>query len=256
MKEAEPKAPPARWPAGRDRRQPHGSAPAAGIGENLDADEQRARRQKGDADRAVDEDFQAAARQQQGAAQVLLEAGAEHEAQQYRRRVEAELKQDIADDAENQRLADLIEIAVRCVDAQADEENGDRVQVLVGNGQQLHPDPDHGHVEDHQKDVPDPEAGDQAPEDIRVIVDQLRAGLNALDDERAQQQCHHGIAGDAEAHGRDEVPLNRGMGRSLRTGDAFDRAMAKSFRMTREAFFRRVGNERRDGRTRARNHRA
>ena len=45
---------------------------------------------------------------------------------------------------------------------------------------------DHGNVEDDQKDVADPEAGDQAPENVGVLADELRAGHDAVNDQRAQ----------------------------------------------------------------------
>ena len=59
-------------------------------------------------------------------------------------------------------------------------------------------------------------------------VDELRAGHDALDDQRAEQQRHDGVAGNAEAHGRDEIALHRGVGRGLRAGDALDHAGAEA----------------------------
>src|SRR5689334_24443834 len=56
------------------------------------------------ADRPFDEHQDVAARDQHGAPEVLLEARAEHEAEQDRRRVEAEPQQHVAEDADRQHL--------------------------------------------------------------------------------------------------------------------------------------------------------
>ena len=121
--------------------------------------------------------------------------------------------------------------------------------------EQLHPQADHRHVENDQQDVADPEARDQAPEDVGVLADELRAGNDAVNDQRAQQQRHDGVAGNAEAHGRDEVALHRGMRRGLGAGDAFDRAVAETLRRLRYLFLGGVGHKGGDGRSGARNQR-
>ena len=136
---------------------------------DLGRDQQHAQRDEERADRPLDEHPEIAARDQHGAAEVLLEARAEHEAEQDRRRMEAEPQQDIAEDADHERLADLEHVVVGAVDADADEEQRARIEIAVRDRQQLHPDADHRHVEEHQQDVADPEARDQAPEDIRML---------------------------------------------------------------------------------------
>jgi hypothetical protein len=89
-----------------------------------------------------------------------------------------------------------------------------------------------------------------------MLADQLRAGHDALDHQGAQDQRHHRVARNAEAHGRDEVALHRGVGRGFRAGDAFDHAGAEQLRRFRNLLFGRVGDERGDGRTGAGDERA
>ena len=107
-------------------------------------------------------------------------------------------------------------------------------------------DTDQWHVEDDKQDVADPEAGDQAPEDVGVLADHLRSRLDALDDQRAEQEGHHRVARNAERHGRDEVDLGLRVRRGFGTGNTFDRAMAGRFPEadTVESFWRNL----RDGR--------
>ena len=81
-------------------------------------------------------------------------------------------------------------------------------------------------------------------------------GNDAVNDQRAQQQRHHGVAGNAQAHGRDEVALHRGMRRGLGAGDTLDRAVTETLRRLRDLLLGGVGHERGDGRSGARNQRA
>ena len=89
-----------------------------------------------------------------------------------------------------------------------------------------------------------------------MLADELRTGNDAVDDQRAQQQRHHGVAGNAEAHGRDEVALHRGMRRGLGARHALDRAVAEALRRLRYLLLGGVGDERGDGRPGARDQRA
>ena len=107
-----------------------------------------------------------------------------------------------------------------------------------------------------KQDIADPETRDQAPENVRVLRDQLRSGHNAVDHQRAEQQRHHRVAGNAEAHGRDEIALHRRVGRGFRAGHAFERSGAEPLGRLRDTLFGRVGDERRDGRAGAGNQRA
>ncbi len=100
--------------------------------------------------------------------------------------MEIETQQDVTDHADEQGFADLEHVVIGGIDPDADEEHRDRIEIAIGNAQELHPQPDHRHVEDDQKDVADPEARDQAPENIGVLGDQLRTGNDAVNDQRAQ----------------------------------------------------------------------
>src|SRR3954452_12084539 len=79
----------------------------AQAGIELLADQQHAQRQEGGADRPVDEDLQAATRDQHRAAEVFLQPRSQHEAEQDRRRLEFELQQQVADHAAEQRGEDV-----------------------------------------------------------------------------------------------------------------------------------------------------
>src|SRR5262249_50249987 len=137
------------------------------------------------ADRTFHEHQDIAARDQHGAAEIFLKARPEHKAKQDRRRMKAEPQQHIAENADDDGFADLEHVVVGGVDSDANEKQRAGIEILVRNGQQLHPDADQRHVEQHEQDVADPEAGDQAPENIRMLLDQLRAGHDALDHQGA-----------------------------------------------------------------------
>src|SRR3974390_592711 len=71
-------------------------------GDQHDADEEEEC-----ADRALDEGHQVAARDQEAAPKVFLEARPEHETEQDRSRVEIEPQQDVTDNADEQCFTDL-----------------------------------------------------------------------------------------------------------------------------------------------------
>src|SRR4029077_8205670 len=167
---------------------------------NLQHNQQNAEADKDSTDRAFDEYQDVPAGDQHGAAKVFLKARPEHEPKQDRCRMKAKPEQHITENADDDRLTDLEHVVVGGIDADADEEQRARIEILVRNRQQLHPDPDQRHVEQDEHDVANPKARDEAPENIRMLLDELRTGHDALDHQRAQQQRHHSIARNAKAH--------------------------------------------------------
>src|ERR1019366_8689135 len=222
---------------------------------NLRPNQQDADREKERADRTLDKGHQIAAGDQQAAPEVFLERRSKHEAEQNWSGVEIETQQDVAYNAYQQGFADLEHVVVGGVDADADEEHRAGIEVAVRNAQKLHPETDHRHVQNDQQDVADPEARDQPPEDVRVLTDELRAGNDAVNNERAQQQRHDGVAGNAQAHGRDEVALHRGMRRGLGACDTLDCAATETLRRLRYLFLGGVGHKGGDRRSGTRNER-
>ena len=62
---------------------------------------------------------------------------------------------------------------------------------------------------------------------LRPLGHDLRAGLDAVDHQRADHQRHHGIARNAERQHRDERGLRARIVGGFRSGDALDRAVAE-----------------------------
>ena len=87
-------------------------------------------------------------------------------------------------------------IELRIVQAEnpnAAEHQNCREQVLVGHTDQAYPHADHRQVEHDQEEIADPHGNDDAPEERRLFGDHRGAGLNALDDHRADHQRHHRV---------------------------------------------------------------
>ena len=175
----------------------------------------------------VEEDHRVAAGDDHRAAQVLLEQRAEDEAEQERRRLAAELDEDVADHAEDGDGVDVEVVAGDRVAADAGEDDDRREEHPVGDGQELHPEPDQRQVEQDQHQVADPHRDDDAPEERRLVVDDVGAGGDALDDEGADHQRHHRVRRDAEGQHRDERGLGGGVVGALGAGDALDGAVAE-----------------------------
>ena len=85
---------------------------------------------------------------------------------------------------------------------------------------------------------------DQAPEQRRFVVDDVRARGDAVDDERADHQRHHRVGGQAQGEQRDERRLRGGVVRRLGAGDALDRAAPELLRPLRDPLLDGVRGER------------
>src|SRR5947209_5870347 len=95
-----------------------------------------------------DENKDVAAGDQQRTTEVLLKAWAQHESKQYRCRVEVEQEQEIADEPDGNGLSNLKHVVVCRIDADGDKKHRTWIKILIGDHQQLHPQADHGHIED------------------------------------------------------------------------------------------------------------
>ncbi len=73
----------------------------------------------------------------------------------------------------------------------------------------------------------DPHRRDQSPEEARLAGHHLRAGMDALDRHRADQERHCGVRRNAEGEHRNERGLGGRPARRFRPGHAFDRALAE-----------------------------
>ena len=100
-----------------------------------------------------------------------------------------------------------------------------------------------GRLSSHQQQVAHPHRGDQAPEQLRLVVDDVRARGDAVDDERADHQRHHRVGGQAEGEQRDERRLRGGVVGRLGAGDALDDARAELLRLASRAASRRRTSE-------------
>src|SRR3984957_11538346 len=226
----------------------------------LRADQKEAQADKDGTDRPRHEYGKVAARDQHGAAEILLEARSKHEAEQDRRGVEAEAQQEIAEGADHYDFANLEEIVVGGVHADTDEEHRARVEEAIRDRQHLHPHADQRHVEQYEQDVADPEAGNQTPEDIGMLGNELRSGHDALDHQGAEQERHDRVARNAQTHRGDEIALDRGVGRGLWTDHALDKASTEFLLIypekPRKLLYSGVGDEGRYRRSGAGNERA
>ena len=102
----------------------------------------------------------------------------------------------------------------------------------------------HGDEPDHKdKDVGDEEAREDAVDRGAVLLKKQRAGRQALDHQRAEQDGGEHVAGDAQRHQGDERPAGHTVVGTFRRGHAFQRPLAERFGMLREALGFAVGDE-------------
>ena len=173
-----------------------------------------------------------AVRHDQRLAQAHLEDRRDDEAEHQRRRVEAEFLQPIADHAHDQHDPDVDDGVVHLVDADHAEHDDQRIEIGVGNPQQVHEQPDQRQIEREQHQVADVHRGDEAPEHVGMIVDQRRARRHAVDQQRRDQHRGHRPGRDAERQHRHERAGGGGVVGRFRSGDAGHRALAELLRMS------------------------
>src|SRR5262249_38864114 len=112
--------------------------------------------------------------------------------------------------------------------------------------QELHPDRDQRQVEHEQHDVADEEGGDQAPDQLRLRLQQQRPRIDAVALERRKHDRGGGRRRQAEREHGYQDARGRGVVGGLRTGDAFDRAFAELLRFRRELLLDIVAQKGRD----------
>ena len=207
------------------------------------ADQDRARREERRGHRSLDEDHSAIGRHDERLAQRLLEQGREHEGDHERGEVVLEFAQHVARDAEAEHHPEVEHVLVRRVGADNGEQQHDGKQHPVGHAQELHPESDEREVQQQQEDVPHVHACDDAPEEIGPLGHEERSGLDALDDQCAEEERGHRIARDAERQQRDHAAADGGVVGRLGAGDALDRPLSEPRRVARDATLDRIGHE-------------
>ena len=193
-----------------------------------------------------------AVRHDQRLAQRHLEDRRDHEPEHQRRRIEAEFLQRIADHAEDQHDPHVDDRVVHLVDADHAEHDDQRIEIGVGDPQQVHEHADQRQVEQEQHQVADIHRRDEAPEHVGMVVDQVRPRRHAVDQERRHQHRDHRPGRQPERQHRHERAGRGGVVGGFRAGDAGDRTLAEFFRMPRKLALERIGHEARDDVRRAR----
>ena len=95
--------------------------------------------------------------------------------------------------------------------------------------------PDQRQVEDQQHHVAHVHAGDHRPHELRLLLEQQRPGLQAVDHQPAQHHRERGRGRNAKGEERDESRARGGVVRALRRRHALDRALAEALRRLRHA---------------------
>lgn len=125
----------------------------------------------------------------------------QHEGEDKGRERDVDLLENVADDAGNDHDAHLEEAAADGI--RADDRNGDDGGIHdglrhLGN---FSPQPCQRQVEDEEHHIPDVHAGDDAPDEIGIALEQGGTGRQSVHDEGSEQNRHRGGCG--YAHGEE-----------------------------------------------------
>ena len=151
-----------------------------------------------------------------------------------------------AERADGQQQEEVERVGVGRVGAEAGEEEDPGVEVRAGDPQQLRPERRERQVQHQQHGVADEEAGDQAPDQLGLVVEQLRTGLDAVALDGREHDRRGGRRRDAQGEHRHEATRGRGVVGRLRAGDALDRTVAELLGVLGEPLLGDVGEEGRD----------
>ena len=197
-------------------------------------------------DRVGEEHRQVALADRQRAAELLLGQRPQDQADHAGRHRHVEHAHAEAQDADDPQDDQVDHVVVQRVGAHGREHEDAGIEPGPGDVQQLHPDAGHGQVEHQQQHVADVEAGDQAPDQVGVALEQQRAGLQAVLLERGQHDGGRGRGRQAERQERRQRAGHGGIVGGLGPGHGLDRTLAELLGVLGQALLDQVGEEGRD----------
>ena len=179
-------------------------------------------------------------------AQVLLEERPEHEPQEQRRRLAAELDEEVAQEPEERdretskafRSSEYVPMQANATIAGKSTRYG-TVSILT----QM---PISGRLSSTSIRLPTHIETTRPQKSAGSSSITFGPGRDPLDDERADHQRHDGMRRQAQRQQRDERGLRGGVVGGLRAGDALDRPMAERLRALRDRFSTVYERERRE----------
>ena len=179
----------------------------------------------------------------------------EDQTDDHRRDRIVEAAQHIAEEAEDHQQSQLdrkrvaehpVGRGIGADGAKRSENQNPAIQPGLWNAEQPHPQADQGEVKHQQHEVGDEKAGNQTPDKVGIVGEELRAGLQSELLERRQHDCRRGGGRQAQRQQRHQRTRGRRVVRGLGTGNAFDRALAEFLRILGELSLGRVGQEARN----------
>ena len=246
----------------RDRRRAwrssvHAASAASPLAHDADdprhQHQRRGQRQQRRRDRMREEHRHIALADRQRATELRLRQRSEDQADHGRRDREAPAPHHEAEQAEDIERRQIDDRLMQAVGAERGEHQDARVQQRPRDHQHLHPQADQRQVQDQQQDVADVHAGDQAPHQRALRLEQQRARLDAVVLERRQQDRRGRRGRNPQRQQRHQHAGRRRVVGGLGSGHALDRAVAEFLRILGELLLQRVRQEGRDLRAARRN---
>ena len=197
-------------------------------------------------DRALHQHQRIAEADLQRAAQLAFGDRPEDQADHHRRDRVVVAPHQEAEHAEARQHGELDHRGLGRDRAHGGEDQDAGIEPRLRDREQPHPQADQRQVEHQQHHVGDEQARDQPPDQIGLLGEQQRPGIEAVLLEAGE---HHGGGGrgrQAERQQRHQRAGGGGVVGGLGPGDALDRALAELLRMLGELLLGRIGQEGRD----------
>ena len=139
----------------------------------------------------------------------------------------AELPHEVPDHPEEGHDIDVEGLKPEAVGSDQGAKDDHRPQDVKGDFDDLGPHPDQRQIEDQQHHIADIHAGDDRPDEIRILDEEQRPGLEAVHHQPPQQHRHRRRRGKPEGEKRHEPGGGGGVVRRFRGADPLDRPMAE-----------------------------
>src|SRR5882762_332382 len=217
--------------------------PPDGAG-NERPEEQDERERRYRADQAVrPEHAHVAARAYHRQAEGVLGAVAEHERERKRRKRNGYLLEDVADDAEGEHQPDVEHGVLDRVGADRARDHDHRRDGGERHAQDGGEERDRGEHHHQADEVAEVHGSDQAPDEVLVLDEEERPGIEPPHHQAAEQDRSRAGAGNAKGEHRQQRGGAGGVRRGFGSEHAFDTSLAEALLVLGEAFREVVAHE-------------
>src|SRR5699024_3034950 len=109
-----------------------------------------------------------------------------------------EFQKDVSNQSKHRHDQYIEAVVIQAVCPNCTKQQDGRIENVVAHTQNANPDANQWKINDYQKQITNPHAGNQAPEQLWLLGENKRTRLNTLNDQRTGKQRHYRVARQAK----------------------------------------------------------